>query len=288
MIDANGATIRVTESGAGEPTLVFLHYWGGSSRTWHAVIERLAGQAHCIALDQRGWGKSIATDGRYDLAAMADDVEVVTQRFSLNRFLLVGHSMGGKVAQIVAGRRRTGLMGLVLVAPAPPTPMPVPEEQRAAMLASYGSREGVLQALSVLASAPSPDEVREQVIEDTLAGAPDAKRAWTYRGMIEDISAGLAGATMPTIVVVGDRDQVEHEEALRAAFARFLPQATFRLLEGVGHLSPLQAPDAIADACRGMLESVEAGEPKGLADRGKPSPQSEPVLKSQASSRPRV
>ncbi|HEY4808810.1 MAG TPA: hypothetical protein VIH81_13865 [Roseiarcus sp.] len=55
MIDANGATIRVTESGAGEPALVFLHYWGGSSRTWQAVIERLAGQAHCIALDQRGW-----------------------------------------------------------------------------------------------------------------------------------------------------------------------------------------------------------------------------------------
>ena len=53
---------------------------------------------------------------------MADDVEVVTQRLSLNRFILVGHSMGGKVAQIVAGRRRTGLMGLVLVAPAPPTP----------------------------------------------------------------------------------------------------------------------------------------------------------------------
>jgi hypothetical protein len=60
------------------------------------------------------------------------------------------------------------------------------------------------------------------------------------------------------------------------------------VLEGVGHLSPLQAPDAIADACRGMLESVEAGEPKGLADRGKPSPQSEPALKSQASSRPRA
>jgi pimeloyl-ACP methyl ester carboxylesterase len=74
--------------------------------------------------------------------------------------------------------------------------------------------------------------------------------------MIEDISAGLAGVTTPTIVVIGDRDQVEHEEALREAFARFLPQTTFQVLEGVGHLSPLQAPDAIADACLGMLERV--------------------------------
>ncbi len=161
--------------------------------------------------------------------------------------------MGGKVAQIVAGRQPAGLMGLVLVAPAPPTPMPVPEEQRVAMLASYGSREGVLQALSVLASAPLPDELREQVVEDTLRGAPEAKRAWTERGMIEDVSAGMAGVTTPTIVVIGDRDQVEHEGPLREVFARFLPQAKFRLLEGIGHLSPLQAPNAIADACLAML-----------------------------------
>lgn len=263
MIETNGATIRLIDRGDGEPALVFLHYWGGSSRTWQAVIGRLAGTARCIALDQRGWGQSIATDGRCDLAAMADDVEAVTRKLGLNRFILVGHSMGGKVAQIVASRRPTGLAGLVLVAPAPPTPMPVPQEQRAAMLASYGSREGVLQALSVLVSEPLPDELREQVIEDTLAGAPEAKQAWTDRGMIEDISAGLAGVTTPTIVVIGDRDQVEHEEALREAFARFLPQATFRVLVAIGHLSPLQAPSPIADACLDMLDSVRRSESRG-------------------------
>jgi pimeloyl-ACP methyl ester carboxylesterase len=197
MIETNGATIRVTERDAGQPALVFLHYWGGSSRTWRGVIDRLAGRARCVALDQRGWGESIATDGRYGLAAMADDVEAVAQRLGLSRFVLVGHSMGGKVAQIVAGRRPAGLVGLVLVAPAPPTPMPAPEAQRAAMLASYGSRDGVLQALSVLTAQPLPNELREQVIEDTLAGAPAAKRAWTDSGMIENVSAGLVGVITP-------------------------------------------------------------------------------------------
>lgn len=263
MIDTNGGAIRVTESGAGEPALVFLHYWGGSSRTWQGVIDRLAGKARCLALDQRGWGESIATDGRYDLAAIADDVEAVARKLGLRDFVLVGHSMGGKVAQIVAGRRPAGLAGLVLVAPAPPTPMPVPEAQRAAMLASYGSRDGILQALSVLTARPLPNELREQVIEDTLAGAPEAKPAWTDRGMIEDVSEELVGVTTPTIVVIGDRDQVEHEAPLREAFARFLPQATFRVLEGVGHLSPLQAPDAVADACLALLERLRSRKPAG-------------------------
>jgi 3-oxoadipate enol-lactonase len=56
---------------------------------------------------------------------------------------VVGHSIGGKVAQIVAVRQARGTCALVLVAPAPPTP--VPEAQRAAMLESFGSREGVPQ-----------------------------------------------------------------------------------------------------------------------------------------------
>jgi 3-oxoadipate enol-lactonase len=118
---------------------------------------------------------------------MADDAETVARALNLSRYVLVGHSMGGKVAQIVAKRRPDGLVGLVLVAPAPPTPMPVPKAQRAAMLESYGSREGVEQALSVLAGGPLSPTIREQVIEDTLLGVPAAKRAWTECNMIEDI-----------------------------------------------------------------------------------------------------
>jgi pimeloyl-ACP methyl ester carboxylesterase len=172
IINTGGAAIRVVESGTGEPALVFLHYWGGSSRTWQHVINRLDGTSRCIALDQRGWGGSVATDGRYDLVAMADDAETVVRVLGLGPHVLVGHSMGGKVSQIIAARRPDGLLGLLLVAPAPPTPMPVPEGQRAGMLESYGSREGVLQALSVLAGNQLPSELREQVIEDTLRGCP--------------------------------------------------------------------------------------------------------------------
>jgi pimeloyl-ACP methyl ester carboxylesterase len=66
------------------------------------------------------------------------------------RYVLVGHSMGGKLGQIVAARRPKELVGVVLVAPSRSTPMPVPEAVRAIMLQSYGSREGVFQALAVL------------------------------------------------------------------------------------------------------------------------------------------
>jgi 3-oxoadipate enol-lactonase len=248
-----GATLAMTDTGTGEPALVFLHYWGGSSRTWDMVVARLGRETRCTAIDQRGWGRSVVGDGRYDLNTMADDVQSVAAQLQLRRYVLVGHSMGGKVAQIVAARRLSGLVGLVLVAPAPPTPMPVPEAQRSAMLASYETREGALQALSVLAGPSLSEALREQVIADTLRGAPEAKRAWTERGMTEDVSAGLAGVSVPVSVVVGDRDQVEHEAALRQVISPLLPQATFTTLAGIGHLSPLEAPEELAAVCLDLL-----------------------------------
>lgn len=256
VIQTEGAALRIIDGGSAEPALVFLHYWGGSARTWQPVINRLVGQARCVALNQRGWSGSTVEDDRYGLGALADDVERVTAVLGLQRYVLVGHSMGGKVAQILATRRPRGLLGLVLVAPAPPTPMPVSEAQRADMLASYGSREGVLQALNVLAGAPLLEEWRDQVIEDTLSGTTPAKRMWTERGMIEDISDGLGDITIPVSVVVGSRDRVEHETSLRKIFGRLLPQARFRILEGVGHLSPLEAPDEVAQICAALLARI--------------------------------
>lgn len=250
------ATLAFDDTGEGEAMLIFLHYWGGSARTWAPVIARLGPRVRCIALNLRGWGGSSALDGRYGLGAMVEDVVTLISALKPKAFVLVGHSMGGKLAQMVAKRDPDGLRGVVLVAPAPPTPMVVPTAQRAAMLDSYQTRDGVLQALGVLTASPLPEALREQVIADTLAGHPDAKRAWTEAGMVEDVSADLDNIGSPVQVVVGDRDQVERHDALRASIAPALPQARFTILTGVGHLSPLEDPAAVAEACASMLRLV--------------------------------
>ena len=257
-VETGRAKLTAKDTGTGDMALVFLHYWGGSARTWDPVTACLPASVRSVALNQRGWGGSVAVDGRYDLEALADDVLAVTKALSVRRFVIVGHSMGGKVAQVLAGRRPTDLEGLVLVAPAPPTPMQVPEEVRAGMLASYQSREGVLQALGVLAGSPLPHALHEQVIADTLRGEPGAKRAWPDRGMTQDVSAGLQGVTLPVDVLIGEHDQIEREAVLRPALSRFLPQAAFTIVPEVGHLLPLEAPEALALACERMLSALPA------------------------------
>ena len=107
-VATNGIGINVEEQGGGDLALVFLHYWGGSCRTWRHVTTALAASYHTIAVDHRGWGESDAPEAGYALGDLADDAEGVIRALDLRRYIVVGHSMGGKVAQSLASRRPGG------------------------------------------------------------------------------------------------------------------------------------------------------------------------------------
>ncbi len=261
-MSSQGHTVRLSqleifaeETGKGSPTLVFIHYWGGSRRTWSEVVARLSKRFRCIALDVRGWGKSDRHADDYSLFAQADDVQGVIAALNVKDVVLVGHSMGGKIAQIVGGRRPEGLRAVVLVAPAPPTPLHVPDEQKQSMLASYASAEGIGEALKVISHRPLTIAQRQQVTEDSVGGVAAAKVAWISQGMTLDISKQAAAIAVPVCVIAGSADQVEKESALRAALLPLVPQARFETLEGVGHLSPLESPGELAEAIAEFVET---------------------------------
>lgn len=251
MVVANGINLHVEKTGEGSPALVFLHYWGGSSRTWRHVIGRLAPDFLTVAIDQRGWGRSEAPVSGYALANMAEDALAVVETLKLERYLLVGHSMGGKVSQLIASRRPRGLIGLALVAPAPPSPLHLPLDARRAMVHAYDSRESIVTTVEqVLAPDGLDPEDLETVIADSLAGAAAAKAAWPLSTSQEDITAAVSGIGIPTIVVSGEHDRVDPPEVLRRELLARIPQARLHVLPHVGHLSPLEAPAEVADLVR--------------------------------------
>ena len=245
---ANGLDFSIRDIGSKEPALVFIHYWGGTGRTWDLVAKPLSEHHRCVAPDLRGWGGSDKKADNYDLHVQADDVAAIIQSLGLSRYVLVGQSMGGKIAQILGARRPNGLKGLVLVAPAPPTPVGVPKEKRDGMLQSYQSAAGVDIALSILAHRQLSQELRQQVVDDTLGGSPAAKSAWPQTGMTLDITDLVGKIDVPTTVIVGDADKVETEPLLRREFGSRIPGTEFIVLPNVGHLSPLEAPSELATA----------------------------------------
>lgn len=247
-IDANGIRIHVEERGAGSPSLVFLHYWGGSSRTWRHVVDALSGTHKTFALDHRGWGQSDAPASGYAIADLAADAAAAIEALGLGEYVLVGHSMGAKVAQWMAASRPARLRGLVLVAPAPPTPSKLPREARQMMVDAYGSAESVGTVIEQVLTHQSLDPAdRAQVIEDSLRGARRAKQAWPMAMMFEDIRDRTAAIDVPALVIAGENDQVDPVDTLKVELLPHLPRAGWCVLPGTGHLSPLESPQALAD-----------------------------------------
>ncbi len=168
--------------------------------------------------------------------------------------MIVGHSMSGKVAQLFASRRPRGLESLVLVAP---SPMQFSDEQRAGMAKIYDTRESIAWALdNVLTAKALSPALREQVIVDSLGGAPQAKVARPLGGMIEDITADVSSIDVPVLVIAGERDQVDQPATLQRELLPRIPHARMLVLPGTGHLSPLENPSAVAASIRQFMEQM--------------------------------
>jgi pimeloyl-ACP methyl ester carboxylesterase len=242
------ATMPSYDHRAGDgPALVLLHYWGGSARTWQPVLDLLPGRA-TLTLDARGWGRSRELPGPYTLEQLAQDVHDVVADAGLTDYVLVGHSMGGKVAQLVAATRPAGLKGLVLVGsgPARPAAFITPEYQDG-LSHAYDSAETVAGARDqILTAVPLGDELKAQVVADSLAGAPAARREWPLHGIARDITAEARAIDVPAVVVGGEHDRVEPVEVLRANLLPYLAKAELQIIPGSGHLMPLEAPAGLA------------------------------------------
>ena len=250
-------SFNVLDVGTGEPALLFIHYWGGSARTWSGVTSRLSKDYRCVAYDQRGWGSSDAPSEGYSIGDLARDARQIIHALQIDRYVLVGHSMGGKVAQLLASQRPEGLEGLVLVAPAPPTPQSIPEPARQQQLHAYDNRENAMQALAFLTVRMPTIDLQEQIISDNLAGSPQAKLAWPTSSAYEDISAQVKDITVPTLVVAGEQDRQDPLEQHRREVLPRIPEAKLTVIPQSGHLVPIDQPEQLASAIRNFVRSID-------------------------------
>jgi pimeloyl-ACP methyl ester carboxylesterase len=240
------------------PAVIFLHFWGGSANTWSFVNPLVSEAYSTVALDFRGWGSSTGPDEKtaYSIAALADDVEEVIATLQVKNVVLVGLSMGAKVAQLVAGRmsssaNNTGgasLQGLVLVSPAPPTPLELPPDMREQQIHAYNSEESAaFVARNVLSTTFRSRDLPSFVVSDMLRGNKWAKEAWPSYAMAEDVSAAIARVLVPVLVLAAAEDVVETPERVQKEVCSRFPEARLEVLSGCGHLSPLDAPDVVAE-----------------------------------------
>ena len=252
--------------------LVCLHFLGGSARTWEPVARRLADTVRCLPLDLPGFGAATDATG-YDVAAMADHVAAAIRSIGPARFALAGHSMGAKVALALARRAEggdpdlAGLSHLVLVAGSPPSPEPIAEERRRTMLvwidADPETRAREARAfIRQNVGAPLAPEDEAAATADVLRAAPAAWRAWLESGANEDWAARVAVLRTPALILAGSADADLGPAGQAALTAPHLAHARTEILDGAGHLLPLERPDAVAAAITRHLAAGPAADPE--------------------------
>ena len=261
--------------GVGRPTLVMMPFLGGSHREWDEVVKELAEGERCVCVDLPGFGGSAAVGG-YSVEEMAGSVleTLSTLPGVAEEFVLVGHSMAGKVAAVLArwaadgDARAAGLRGLVLVAPSPPSSEPMPDRRRREMLEALGGEPGTderglardrRQAERYIednADGDLPQEAKERAIEDVLGMNRAAWRAWLEGGSKEDWSERVGVLPLPVLVVAGDKDEALGPDAQRSWTMPHFPHGRLATLHS-SHLVPMEKPRELARLIAEFVRGVE-------------------------------
>jgi pimeloyl-ACP methyl ester carboxylesterase len=270
-----------------------VHGLGGASTNWTDLAGLLAVRLEGWAVDLPGFGRSQPPPrGRYSVRGhvrvVVDVLEHVRRQPGEGQgrpVHLLGNSLGGLVSLLVAAHRPDLVATLTLVSPAMPVYRVPPAFSRALLLlllpgipslaerriAGITPEESVRAMVRMCFGDPErvPRERIDQAVEEMRERAeqPWADRALTrsMRGLITSyLRVGRANAwrmaaslSQPTLVIWGDRDKLV-DPALAPRLAAVVPDSRLQVLEGIGHVAMLEAPEPTARAVLGMLEQRPA------------------------------
>jgi pimeloyl-ACP methyl ester carboxylesterase len=226
---------------------------------WRPQMDELSAMARCISFDWRGFGASDEPGEYYSIEDMASDTLRVLDTTGIERAVIVGLSMGGYVALALAELAPERLLGLVLADTR--TGADTAQVRQARMdlrdLVAQGGVERILPAqVSRLLSAQAPSELGEWVRDMILEASPRGVRAAAL-AMAErpDRTGVLQRLSCPILGVCGNEDTVTPPSELHAAVEP-ISGSSFKVIEGAGHLSNLEATAAFNAALRAFLKTL--------------------------------
>lgn len=269
-VSADGTRLHVELHGPeGAPAVVLAHGWTCSTAFWAAQIRELAADHRVIAYDQRGHGRTPASRN-CSTDALADDLEAVLTATLApgEQAVIAGHSMGGMtvmaasgrpafvehagavllcstgssrlvdestVLPLPSGRIRTWLVRRVLGTSAPLGPV-TPVARRILKYATMGP-----------GSTPHMVEACARIVH---ACPRTVRQSWSHVLGLLDLEHGVGELRVPTAVVVGTADRLTPPVHARAIASRLPHCLGLTELPGIGHMTPVEAPETVTGRIR--------------------------------------
>jgi N-formylmaleamate deformylase len=256
--EANGINIHYVRTGGYKPPLILLHGLTGSGACWIPLARALEGDYDVVMPDARGHGKSSAPLHGYLYSDHASDVIGLIEALGLATPVLLGHSMGGMTAAVVASQVGTAIRGVILADPTFLSPERRREVHESDVIEQHrrllSLNKGDALAQARLRHPHRSPEIVELIIDARLRTQISAFDVLTpanpdYRELVSAIS-------VPVLLVVGDNGVVSLETARE--LQNLNERLRYERIPDAGHGLPYDQPDCFAAVVRSFLRMVVA------------------------------
>jgi len=266
-LQANSINIEYEINGSGEPLLLIAGL-GYDRWMWHKMVPLLADHFQVITFDNRGVGGTDAPKGPYTANLLADDTAALLTHLGVEKTAVMGHSMGGFVAQALALNYPHLVSKLVLSATnfGGPNHIRITQDALLVLMDSRGDpierlRRGIVVSTAVGYAEREPDFINEWIAY--RAAHPIEPAAYEAQlavglGLMSEEAAfenKLHQITIPTLILFGEEDKVVPPGNAQL-FAEKLPDSQIVILSGAGHFYPFEAPDAAVSAVTRFLQKM--------------------------------
>ena len=267
--DTNGIQIHYEIHGEGHP-LVLIAGVGYGAWFWRKILPGLAENYQVIIFDNRGAGKSDQPPGPYTVPMMAEDTIGLLDALGLRNAFLMGHSLGGFIAQEVVVQRPDLVNKLILASTnyGGTNVIPITPEALEVLTSREGDPVELVRRGIEISSAPDFTERSPEVVKEltdyrfTNPVPPPQYQAQVTAGagmaaLTEDqIEERMGGIEVPVLILFGAHDRVV-PPGNADLMAEKIPEAEIKILAEVGHIFPVEAPAAAVKAIHNFLSKAE-------------------------------
>ncbi len=267
---ANGLNLHYLEWGTeGKPSMILLHGVGQTAHTWDLFAAAMSPHFHICALDQRGHGDSSwAEDKDYSRKAMVNDLLEFTHTLGIDRFFLVGMSMGGANSLSFTANHPDKVEALVVVDIGPRVEQKGVNHIRNFMTShrEFDSLDQAAEVIHQYNPRRSMEVIRKFTVVYNLKQLPSGKWTWKYdpyfsdshrrmdvRQMQEDLQNEVGKIRCPALVVKGGESDVFSVEGAKS-LQESIPNSELALVPGAGHSVMGDNPPGFETAVKGFYQ----------------------------------
>lgn len=253
-----GRKLPFVVQGNGPRAIVFIHGFLDAGNVWKQVIDSLRQRDHSlVSLDLPGMGDRWDADRELTLAGMAEAVAGVVDALGVP-VILVAHSMGTQIAELIARARPGVVKGMVFLSPIPLAGLPVPE-QIAEVLRALGKNEPAQREIRRQFS-PNIDAAQLELLIDNGMKVKAENVARIFDAWSSGIAdcAELTPMDMPVLIVGGKEDPFSTPEVIESSVASRFSSGRTETLSGASHWPHVSMPKEIGAKIDAFLDKLQA------------------------------